>query len=75
MSEIWSCKIGGLNQDISLPSGADSPMREAVRRAYKQLTGIEPQFIFSGWGAQLTDSERSVVLLLAPRPFDEETPK
>lgn len=36
-------------------------MREAVARAYREVTGQEPRFIFSGWGAILADSERAVV--------------
>ncbi len=58
--KIWSCKIGEV--DIAkLPDGADQPMRKAVREAYIKLTGEEPTFIFSGWGAELTDIERDTV--------------
>lgn len=53
----WSCKIGEADRD-KLPDGADSPMRTAVARAYKELTGEEPKFIFSGWGAELTQVEQ-----------------
>lgn len=56
--KIWQCKIG---ESVSVPNGADAPMREAVARAYKELTGEEPTFIFSGWGAELTEPERAVV--------------
>jgi hypothetical protein len=55
---IWKCKIGEV---AFTPRGADAPMREAVARAYKELTGEEPVFIFSGWGAELTEGERAVV--------------
>lgn len=55
--KIWSCKIGEI-EDV--PYGADSPMRQAVQKAYFDLVGKEPDFIFSGWGATLTDSERAV---------------
>jgi hypothetical protein len=55
---IWSCTIGEVD---SVLEGADSPMREAVRKAYVELTGQEPKFIFSGWGAELTEVEREVV--------------
>jgi len=58
--KIWDCKIGEVSEDI-LPTGADSPMRRAVRKAYIEITGKEPDFIFSGWGAELTKSERDVV--------------
>ena len=54
--KIWSCKIGEVPEG-SLPHGADHPMRIAVTRAYRELTGRDPEFIFSGWGATLTDSE------------------
>lgn len=57
--KIWSCKIG--ETDRALPKGCDAPMREAVIRAYREITGVEPRFIFSGWGAELTDIQREVV--------------
>lgn len=55
---IWTCKIGECDTDI-LPNGADAPMRRAVERAYMELTGEEPKFIFSGWGGELTEGERA----------------
>lgn len=58
--KIWDCKIG--EADVSrLPDGADGPMRIAVKKAYEELTGVEPDFIFSGWGGELTEAERAVV--------------
>lgn len=71
---IWSCKIGGV---VSLPRGADSPMRLAVARAFSELTGSIPEFIFSGWGAELTEPERAVVENRSPAPAlrrDNERP-
>jgi hypothetical protein len=56
---IWKCKIGGAVD--ALPLGADFPMRQAIRAAYREITGKEPDFLFSGWGAQLTEDERTVV--------------
>lgn len=58
--KIWQCKIGEVDAS-KLPSGADLPMRKAIARAYKEITGEDPQFIFSGWGAELTEDERAVV--------------
>lgn len=58
--KIWSCKIGEVHEDI-LPKGSDLPMREAVAAAYRAITGQEPVFLFSGWAAELTESERAVV--------------
>lgn len=55
---IWSCKIGEV---ASTPQGADFPMRDAITKAYREVTGEEPVFIFSGWGAELTEGERAVV--------------
>lgn len=57
--KIWECKIGECDSK-QLPNGSDLPMRQAVREAYRKLTGQEPEFIFSGWGAELTESERDV---------------
>jgi hypothetical protein len=55
--KIWYCKIGEVDNS-KLKDGADLPMRIAIGAAYQKLTGEEPNFIFSGWGAELTDSER-----------------
>ena len=58
--KIWECKIGEA-LDAELPPGADAPLREAVRLAYIQLVGRPPDYLFTGWGSTLTDTERSVV--------------
>ena len=58
MTKIWTCKIGEVP---SVPSGADAPMRDAVADAYRQITGQDPAFIFSGWGGELEECERAVV--------------
>ena len=34
-------------------------MRDAVRAAFKELTGEDDTFIFSGWGGQLTEIQRA----------------
>ncbi len=57
--KIWSCKIGEADND-DLPSGADGPMREAVAKAYRELTGHDADFCFSGWNGALTRAERDV---------------
>lgn len=59
-SNIWTCKIGGKFTG-HLPAGADFPMRRAIESAYKEITGVYPDFLFSGWGAELTESEREVI--------------
>lgn len=56
---IWACKIG--ETKAALPAGADAPMRAAVERAYRELTGEQAAFTFSGWSAELTEGERAVV--------------
>lgn len=58
--KIWTCKIGEC-PDSTLPPGADAPMREAVARAYREITGRDPGFMFTGWGGELTEPERAVV--------------
>lgn len=60
MKKIWSCKIGEVDPD-KLPQWPDGAMRNAVAMAYHELTGEDPEFIFSGWGAVLTEPERAVV--------------
>ena len=59
-AKIWGCKIGECSPSL-LPKGADLLMRKAIARAYEDLTGCEPDFIFSGWGGELTEGERAVV--------------
>lgn len=62
MSRIWECKIGETDSpEIGAGKGMDLPMREAIAEAYERITGEQPTFIFSGWGGQLTISERCVV--------------
>lgn len=58
--KIWECKIGEVDAGWVAP-GSDLPMRRAIERAYYEITGQEPSFIFSGWGAELTEVERKVV--------------
>lgn len=57
--KIWTCKIGEVNAH-DLPMASDGPMRQAVAEAYEKLTGHKPKFIFSGWGGELTETEREV---------------
>lgn len=60
-TKIWYCKIGEIPEDKFPYGGQDSPMRDAIREAYIKIIGKEPDFIFSGWGAKLTQEERDVV--------------
>ena len=60
--KIWECKIGeAFGAEKYPPFGSDLPMRKAIEQAYIELTGQEPDFIFSGWTAELTEGERKVV--------------
>lgn len=63
---IWYCKIGGpISDEAWRPEGEwhytpnDPALRDAVTMAYKQRFGVEPEFVFSGWGAELTEPERA----------------
>jgi hypothetical protein len=58
MGKVWYCKIG---EGTPLKEGADFLMRRAIEAAYREITGEWPDFIFSGWGAELTEGERAVV--------------
>lgn len=58
--EAWQCKIGNV-AGVEVPKGGDSPMREAVRRAFIEVTGEEPEAIFSGWGATFTPEQKAVI--------------
>lgn len=63
--KIWTCKIGEVNEE-DVPDGGDLPMRQAIRKAYQELTGRDDVFLFSGWGGELTDIERAVAHSLPP---------
>lgn len=63
---IWGCKVGGQAGDD--PRVADMPMRQAVTEVYKRITGAAPEFVFSGWGAELTEFERAVAEDREPEP-------
>ena len=56
--KIWTCKIGEVT---NMPAGGDAPLRNAVAKAYRELTGQDDDFIFSGWGGELTEGERALV--------------
>lgn len=72
MTKIWTCKIGECSSD-DIPPGADAPMREAVANAYRAITGgMEPKFMFTGWGGRLDESERAVVENRLPKFWDLE---
>jgi hypothetical protein len=58
--KIWTCKIGATIES-ELPPGSDYPMRQAVEMAFREVTGRDSEFLFSGWGGSLTESERKVV--------------
>lgn len=57
---IWDCKIGIVG-DCNLPDGADLPMRQAIKEAFYNITGIDCDFCLSGWGGLLTHTEKGVV--------------
>lgn len=62
---VWDCKVGYAGD---LPPGSDLPMRDAIARAFRELTGEEPEFIFSGWAGELTEAERACVEDRLPDP-------
>lgn len=57
---IWSCKIGTMENCI-IPKGSDLLMRKAVEQAFKKITGLDCEFNFTGFSAELTESELAVV--------------
>lgn len=49
-------------------------MRKAVARAYEELTGCRPLFIFSGWGGELSEARRAFLENRPPaRPMSAPT--
>jgi hypothetical protein len=59
MGRVWTCKIG-TRENFFSAHGADAPMRNAVTEAYRLVTGMDPQFLYSGWGGSLDDTEREL---------------
>lgn len=55
---IWTCTLVVRGK---LPEGADLPMREVLRLAIVSMTGSHPEVMFTGWGGQLTPSERKIL--------------
>ena len=66
--KIWTCKIG---EAAEVPVAADAPMRRAVETAYREVTGFDPEFLFSGWGGKLDECERAVVEERLPDPLKD----
>ena len=58
--QIWTCRIGPITSG-DLPSGSDSPMRNAVESAFYDLMGYYPKACFSGWGSNFTKQEMEIV--------------
>jgi hypothetical protein len=58
--KVWDCKVGYADS-CDLPGGADYPMRRAIETAFKKLTGRYPDFMFTGWGGELTPIQKSIV--------------
>lgn len=56
----WQCKIGSPD-GVEVPPGGDAPMRAAVEKAFKDLTGEEAKANFSGWGEEFTPQELAVI--------------
>lgn len=58
---IWECKVGLRDGKTAvLAGGSDAPMRDAVEKEFKRITGQDADFVFSGWGAELTKTQRHV---------------
>ena len=55
--EYWICIIGPVDGN-TLPKGADAPMRSAVEKAFKELTGHYADACGSGWGNDGSDIDR-----------------
>lgn len=68
--KVWDCKIGPFKGDLA--DGADSPMAKAVKRAYKEITGEDAEFIFSGWGGKFTEEEKEIIEESAARVAEDE---
>lgn len=50
---VWECAIGG-RDPVTIPPGGDLPMRRAVERAFREVTGTDAEYTYSGWGRKFT---------------------
>ena len=57
--EYWMCIIGPANS-AGIPDGADSPLRQVVKRSFEDLTGLKDYTCYSGWG--VTENDVKAVL-------------
>lgn len=67
--KVWECKIGPAMAG-ELPSGADGPMRAAIEKAFRGMTGRDADALFSGWGGEFNPAEKAVIENTEP-DFDE----
>jgi hypothetical protein len=67
---MWICKIGARSGAMRLASGVDEVMRKAAREAFRSVTGMDAEFIFSGWGGDLTEAEKLIVDDRVPEMMD-----
>lgn len=58
---VWSCTAGFLKDVAVDHTHADAPMRKAVEDAMFVLTGEYPEFVFSGWSAELSEPQLAVL--------------
>ena len=58
---IWGCRIGAELDWETLPREAEETMRQAVMKAFRELTGENPYFCFSGWGAELDPRQQRLI--------------
>jgi len=68
-SEYWVCIVGGTNSK-NLKPGADTPMRQAVRKAFQETTGHNDTECLSGWGSE----SPKVSVIAAVWSMDETDP-
>lgn len=59
---VWECAIGG-RKPIIIPPGGDLPMRNAVEAAFREVTGQDAEWTYSGWGRKFTEK----AMKLAPQ--------
>jgi hypothetical protein len=68
-AEYWICIIGATNSN-NLIGGSDSPMRNAVQKAFEETTGHEDETCWSGWGSE----KENVAVVNAVWSMDKDDP-
>lgn len=58
--QYWNCIIGPTTK--KLPVGSDAPLRNAIEKAFTDLTKHDDEVCYSGWG--VNEEEKNLMLYI-----------